>query len=145
MAETPPDTSMGPETPATTARSSRRTRRVAIIGALALVLVAGAVLVGAQVTGSRAGATTTDVIGTVSCAPATGSTTFAPADVGDFNVRFFWLDQYGATITWASAIKSNGVWSASTTAGAVGLKVAWVTPGTYLDVSKTFGTLCSRP
>ena len=57
MTATPNDTGMGPEAPATTTRSSRRTRRLAIVGALALVLVAGAVLVGVKTTGARSGAT----------------------------------------------------------------------------------------
>jgi len=47
---------MGSDLPVTTTRSIRRTRRVAIIGALALVLVAGAVLVGVKTTGARSGA-----------------------------------------------------------------------------------------
>ena len=59
MTDTQPDTGMGPETPATSTRSNRRTRRLAIIGALALVLVAGAVLVGVKTTGGRSGATYT--------------------------------------------------------------------------------------
>ena len=78
MTDTPPDTGMGPETPVTTARSTRRTRRLAIIGVLALVLIAGAVFVGAQVTGSRSGATTTGDYGTVACTKG-GSTSFAPS------------------------------------------------------------------
>ena len=55
MTATPPETGMGPEAPMATARSARRTRRLAIIGALALVLVAGAVLVGVTATGPRSG------------------------------------------------------------------------------------------
>ncbi len=54
MADTQPGTGMGPETPATT---TRRTRRLALIGALALVLVAGAVLIGVSTSGARSGAT----------------------------------------------------------------------------------------
>jgi len=56
MTEPSPDTGMGSDLPVTTTRSIRRTRRVAIIGALALVLVAGAVLVGVKTTGARSGA-----------------------------------------------------------------------------------------
>ena len=56
MTEPSPDSGMGPDLPATTTRSTRRTRSVAIIGALALVLVAGAVLVGVKTTGARSGA-----------------------------------------------------------------------------------------
>jgi len=55
MTATPPDTGMGPATPAVSTRSTRRTRRLAIVGALALVLVAGAVLVGVTTTGARSG------------------------------------------------------------------------------------------
>jgi hypothetical protein len=55
MTATPPDTGMGPETPFVTTRSIRRTRRLTIVGALALVLVAGAVLVGVTTTGARSG------------------------------------------------------------------------------------------
>lgn len=59
MTVTPPSTGMGPEVPATTTRSTRRTRRLTIIGALALALVAGAVLVGVGTTGARSGASYT--------------------------------------------------------------------------------------
>ena len=59
MTATPPSTGMEADTPATTTRSTRRTRRLAIIGALALVLVAGAVLVGVKTTGARSGASYT--------------------------------------------------------------------------------------
>ena len=59
MTATPPENGMGPEAPVATARSARRTRRLAIIGALALVLVAGAVLVGVTATGSRSGTLST--------------------------------------------------------------------------------------
>lgn len=48
-------TGMGPDAPATATRSSRRSRRLAIVGALALVLVAGAVFVGVKTTGARGG------------------------------------------------------------------------------------------
>ena len=59
MTATPPDTGMGPETPASTTRSTRSTRRLAIIGALAIALVAGAALVGVRTTGARSGASYT--------------------------------------------------------------------------------------
>ena len=62
MADTSSDTGMGPDVPTTTARSTRRTRRMAIIGALALVIVAGAVLVGVKTTGARSGAISTAAI-----------------------------------------------------------------------------------
>ena len=55
MTATPPDNGMGPETPSGTTRSTRRTRRLTIVGVLALVLVAGAVLVGVTTTGARSG------------------------------------------------------------------------------------------
>lgn len=55
MSETPPDTGMGPDEPAASPRSARRNRRLAVVGALALVLVAGAVLVGVTTSGSRSG------------------------------------------------------------------------------------------
>ena len=48
-------TGMGPDAPATATRSSRRSRRLAIVGALALVIVAGAVFVGVKTTGARGG------------------------------------------------------------------------------------------
>ena len=71
MADTPPDTGMGPDIPTTASRSTRRTRRLAIIGALALVLVAGAVLVGVKSTGARSGTLNTNgmtlVDSTMSC------------------------------------------------------------------------------
>jgi len=63
MTDTSNGTGMGPQTPATTTRSSRRTRRIAIISTLALVLVAGAVLVGVKTTGARSGALTASTIG----------------------------------------------------------------------------------
>jgi len=53
MSVTGPTNDTGPTAPT---RSSRRTRRLTIIGALALVLVAGAVLVGVKTTGARSGA-----------------------------------------------------------------------------------------
>ncbi len=61
MADAPADTGTGPDVPAatTTTRSTRRTRRLAIIGALALVLVASAVLVGVKTTGARSGTVST--------------------------------------------------------------------------------------
>ena len=59
MTDTPSDTTMGPDVPTTKTRSTRRTRRLAIIGVLALVLVAGAVLVGVKTTGSRSGTVST--------------------------------------------------------------------------------------
>jgi len=59
MTATPPDTGMGPATPSVSTRSTRRTRRLAIVGALALVLVAGAVLVGVTTTGARSGTLST--------------------------------------------------------------------------------------
>ena len=46
------------ETPTAT-RSTRRTRRLVIVGAVALVLVAGAVVVGVTTTGSRSGTVST--------------------------------------------------------------------------------------
>jgi len=55
MTDTLNESGLGPETPASARRSTRRTRRVAIIGALALVLVAGAVLVGVTTSGARGG------------------------------------------------------------------------------------------
>ena len=62
MTDTAPDTGMGPEPPATAASSTRRTRRLAIVGALALVLVAGAVLVGVKTTGARSGSLTSTAV-----------------------------------------------------------------------------------
>ena len=139
MADTSSDAGMGPDVPATTTRSTRRTRRLAIIGAVALVVVAGAVLGGAQVTGSRSGTTVPDLVGTVSCTKG-GSTTFAPLDGANW-VTFTWLDQYGTVKGGpVSAVKSGGTWSA-TTVDSVGLKVAWGTLS-YLTVSKTYGTIC---
>ena len=67
MTAIPNDTGMGPEAPATATRSIRRTRRLAIVGALALVLVAGAVLVGVKTTGARSGATATQSAIGVKC------------------------------------------------------------------------------
>ena len=65
MADTSHDRGMGADEPP--ARSARHTRRLAIVGALALVLVAGAVLVGVKTTGSRSGALTSSSA-TVTCA-----------------------------------------------------------------------------
>ena len=62
MTDTAPDTGMGPEAPATAVSSTRRTRRLAIVGALALVLVAGAVLVGVKTTGARSGSLTSTAV-----------------------------------------------------------------------------------
>jgi len=56
MTATPPGTGMGPENPVTSTRSAKRTRRMIVVGALALVLVAGAVLVGVRTAGTRSGA-----------------------------------------------------------------------------------------
>ena len=55
MSETPPDTGVGPDEPAATPRSARRNRRLAIVGALALVLGSGTVLLGITTSGSRSG------------------------------------------------------------------------------------------
>ena len=63
MTDAPNDTGMGSDVPATTTRSTRRTRRLTVIGALALVLVAGAVLMGAKASGARSGAYTQVLIG----------------------------------------------------------------------------------
>ena len=57
MADTSHDRGMGADEPP--ARSARHTRRLAIVGALALVLVAGAVLVGVKTTGARSGTVST--------------------------------------------------------------------------------------
>ena len=67
MTDAPNDTGMGSDVPATTTRSTRRTRRLTVIGALALVLVAGAVLVGAKASGARSGATVTQYAIGVKC------------------------------------------------------------------------------
>ena len=45
----------------TASRTSRRTRRMAIVGVLALVLVAGLLLVGAKANGARSGALTENI------------------------------------------------------------------------------------
>jgi len=66
MTDTPNSTGMGTDEP-TGNRSTRRTRRLAIVGALALVLVAGAVLVGVKTTGARSGALSS-TNATVTCA-----------------------------------------------------------------------------
>ena len=65
MTAAPHDNGMGSDEPP--ARSARHTRRLAIVGALALVLVAGAVLVGVKTTGARSGALSS-TNATVTCA-----------------------------------------------------------------------------
>ncbi|MEI6372562.1 MAG: hypothetical protein WCP26_02160 [Actinomycetes bacterium] len=67
MTDSSDDRGMGTDEPATANRSTRRTRRLAIVGALALVLVAGAVLVGVKTTGARSGALSS-TNATVTCA-----------------------------------------------------------------------------
>jgi hypothetical protein len=71
-------TSMGsdmfPTADGSNARTSRRKRRVAIAGALALVVVAGAIIVGVTTTGSRSG-TYTSAASRTGCAAALASTT----------------------------------------------------------------------
>jgi len=118
MTETPPDTGMGAEAPATTTRSTRRTRRLAIIGALALVLIAGAVLVGTKVTGSRSGTVSTGAYGTVTCTRGSTttykySTAYTPKTG---TVRFTWLNSGNQNVGSFTPTLSNGVFSANTTA-----------------------------
>ncbi|MEI6372800.1 MAG: hypothetical protein WCP26_03370 [Actinomycetes bacterium] len=67
MNPTPADEGIAPEAPSDASpstRSKRRTRRLSIIGALALILIAGAVLVGIKSTGARSGAIN---ISSISC------------------------------------------------------------------------------
>ena len=65
MTDTSHDHGMGADEPTT--HSGRHTRRLAIVGVLAIMLVAGAVLVGVKSTGARSGAlSSTDA--TVTCA-----------------------------------------------------------------------------
>ena len=64
MTDTSHDHGMGSDEPTT--HSGRHTRRLAIVGVLAIVLVAGAVLVGVKSTGARSGATTS-TNATVTC------------------------------------------------------------------------------
>lgn len=68
----------------TASRSSRRNRRMVIIGALALVLVAGVVLVGVQTTGARSGA----LVGAIQC---------VNSDNGDSNQSVSWTDNANST------------------------------------------------
>ncbi|MCX6460627.1 MAG: hypothetical protein NTZ03_09995 [Actinobacteria bacterium] len=88
MTETSSDNDMGPDTPASPARSTRRTRRLAIIGALALVLVAGAVLVGVKTTGARSGALVNKIV----CSPratSTNTVTLTWTDDADLSGGYF--------------------------------------------------------
>ena len=136
MTDTQPDTGMGPETPATSTRSNRRTRRLAIIGALALVLVAGAVLVGVKTTGGRSGATYTVgatcanggtcVLGDVG--PGTGTVFFvAPVDfacgTGTTTCRYLEAAPYGWNNPSAPAADPSRMWPAAQSLG-VGCTVA---------------------
>jgi len=141
MTDTPLDTGMGPDVPATTTRSTRRTRRLAIIGALALVLIAGTVLVGAQVTGSRSGATSSGSYGTVVCTlgsttKLTPSSTYTPNPSS--SVRFTWQDDYGNNKGSFSPSSSSGVWSTSTAGGATKVLIEW---RASTAVSATFSCL----
>lgn len=88
MTATSPDNDMGPDTPSSSARSTRRTRRLAIIGALALVIVAGAVLVGVKTTGARSGTLVDKVV----CSPRATSTktvTLTWTDDADLSEGYF--------------------------------------------------------
>ncbi|CAB4962803.1 unannotated protein [freshwater metagenome] len=65
----------------TASRASRRTRRMVIVGALAIVLVAGLVLVGAKTNGARSGAL---VAGSLTCKiSGTGNTKKASVQWND--------------------------------------------------------------
>jgi len=68
----------------TASRSSRRNRRMVLIGALALVLVAGVVLVGVQINGARSGA----LVGAITC---------VNSDNGDSNQSVSWTDDADTT------------------------------------------------
>jgi len=59
MSETPASEGMGPEESMGSSRSHHRNRKLVIIGAIALVLVAGTALAGSLTSGSRSGAATT--------------------------------------------------------------------------------------
>ena len=89
MTDTSHDHGMGADE--STTHSGRHTRRLAIVGVLALVLVAGAVLVGVKSTGARSGATTSTNV-TVTCAfverPVVGEPTpmYFPGDAVNMTV-----------------------------------------------------------
>jgi len=77
MSATSMGSDMFPSADGSNARTSRRKRGVAIAGALALVVVAGAVIVGVNTTGSRSGTATTyytTKASRTSCAAALAST-----------------------------------------------------------------------
>lgn len=58
MSETPASEGMGPEEPMGSSRQRHRNRNLVIIGAIALVLVAGTTLVGSLTSGGRSGTVT---------------------------------------------------------------------------------------
>ena len=140
MTDIQPDTGMGPETPATSTRSNRRTRRLAIVGALALVLVAGALLVGVKTTGGGSGAiysgatcATGGVCNVGDIGPGTGTVFFvAPADFacGANTCRYLEAAPYG----WRSAGSADPApqtWDIATsiaTGGSAGSKADWRLP-----------------
>ncbi len=74
MSATSMGSDMFPTADGSNARTSRRKRRVAIAGALALVVIAGAVIVGVTTTGSRSGTLYTSQASMTDCATALAST-----------------------------------------------------------------------
>lgn len=118
MTDTPNATGMGPDVPATATRSTRRTRRLAIIGALAIVLIAGAVLVGARVTGSRSGAS----VGFVTC--KVGGQTYFSSTSGVSYVQYDWYNSAG-TLIFGSGAYGSGQFSRSTASGAARVRASW--------------------
>jgi len=93
MTDTQPDTGMGSEEPVTTSRSTRRTRRIGIIGALAGVVVIGAVLIGVMTGGSRSGAiassaTQVSITATCSTIPGVERSSFNPTIPAKSKITF---------------------------------------------------------
>ena len=122
--DTDPDTGMGSDVPPDSTRVTPRARRMAIIGVIALVLVAGAVVVGVRTTGARSGALTTAALVCSYTGQITGTNTIKWTDTenrtgGNFYVEL-WQDgaDWGATTgesyrVWNGAAKGKVVNGAS--------------------------------
>ena len=148
MTDAPNDTGMVSDVPATTTPSTRRTRRLTVIGALALVLVAGAVLVGAKASGARSGSLTQVPIGVKCVTPGLTNGVFPitvtfPSDGTKHTVLYYDGSDGGHYYPLGST--TSGTFTSSTSTDALYntlIKVTWA-PVNY-DDTKYDSATCTR-